>query len=255
MSGSWSFRFAQRLLLSTMVMGSLAVSPVVSLSAFAQTLPERVITTQGHGEIKVRPDSLSVSINVETKNPALNAARAENNRKTQAIINALKALNIPGLKLETRNVSVNPLYDYQNNKLPKLIGYQVSNSLSATVTKAPTESLGEIGGKIVDTALNAGANRVGGLNFYLDNMSEIRQQALEAAVRDAHANAEAMARAAGVGINGLHSLEGSPQFGSFPRPVPMYAMKAAGVEADTASTPVEAGETTVTSDVTARFKF
>lgn len=257
MLGSFpKLQFSKRKVLPALLVGVLAFSPLLSLTAKADNIPERVITTQGHGEVKIKPDSLNVSVSVETKNATLNTARAENNRKTQAIISALKGLNISGLKLETQNVSVYPIQDYDNHKLPKVIGYQVNNSLNVTVTGASTETLGETGSKIIDTALGAGASNVGGLNFYLTNMSAARQQALEIAVHDARANADAMARAAGVAISGLHSMEGTPQFGNYPPPRPMmYSMKAERADMGTGSTPVEAGETTITSDVTVRFKF
>ena len=225
---------------------------LLSLPMWADSIPERIITTQGHSEIKTRPDALNISVSVETQNAVLKVAQNENNQKIQAIIQALKALNIPNLKLETQNVRVSPIQDYQNRKLPKVTGYQVQNTLNVMVTNALPDELGNDASKIIDTATNQGANHVNGPSFYLSNMTAVRQQALEAAVRDARNNAEAMAHAAGVAITGLHSLEGTPQFGSV-RPV-FYAMKAAGVS-DSVSTPVEAGETTVTSDVTARFKF
>jgi uncharacterized protein YggE len=257
MFGSFpKLQFSRRQALPALLVGMLAFSPLLSLTAHADGIPERVITTQGHGEVKIKPDSLNVSVSVETKNAALNAARAENNRKTQSIISALKGLNIPGLKLETQNVSVYPIQDYDNHKLPKVIGYQVNNSLNVTVTGASADTLGETGSKIIDTALGAGASNVGGLNFYLSNMSAARQQALESAVHDARSNAEAMAHAAGVAISGLHSMEGTPQFGGYPPPRPlMYSMKASRDAEVAGSTPVEAGETTITSDVTVRFKF
>jgi uncharacterized protein YggE len=196
----------------------------------AQPAPQGTIITQGHGEVKVRPDSMSVGVTVESRNAQLAAARAENNRKTQAIINALRGLNIPNLKLETQSVQVYPIQgEAQRNQLPKVVGYQVTNSLNVTVTGATADMLGEYGSRIVDTALNAGANNVGGLNFYLTDMATPRAQAL--------------------------TLEGYPQFGGYPRPVPMYSMKSGVAAAEMAQTPIETGETTITSDVTARFKF
>lgn len=242
-------------ILSTVIAAGMVWGCLV-VPAQAQTVPERTITTNGHGEVRVRPDSLSVQVTVESRNPQLATARAENNRKAQAIINALKGLNIPNLKLETQNVQVYPLQgEYQKDRLPKIIGYQVTNSLSVRVTRADSANLSDYGTRIIDTALNAGANNVGGLNFYVDDMTAARTQALELAVKDARGNADAMARAAGVAISGLHSLEGTPQFGGYPRPMPMYAKAAMADSAEGASTPVEVGETTITSDVTARFKF
>jgi uncharacterized protein YggE len=222
----------------------------------AQPAPQGTIITQGHGEVKVRPDSMSVGVTVESRNAQLAAARAENNRKTQAIINALRGLNIPNLKLETQSVQVYPIQgEAQRNQLPKVVGYQVTNSLNVTVTGATADMLGEYGSRIVDTALNAGANNVGGLNFYLTDMATPRAQALTLAVQDARRNADAMARAADVTLSGIYSLEGYPQFGGYPRPVPMYSMKSGVAAAEMAQTPIETGETTITSDVTARFKF
>jgi uncharacterized protein YggE len=225
-------------------------------SVLAQTVPpQNTITTQGHGEVKVRPDSLSVNVRVESKNAVLAAARSENNRSMQAVVAALKGLNIPNLKLETQGVNVYPIQgEQQKDKLPKVVGYQVSNGLNVTVTGASAELLGEYGSRIVDAALNAGATNVGGLNFFLTAVAAPRMQALELAVQDAHRNADAMAKAADITLTGIYSLEGSPQFNSYPRPMPMFAMKAeAG--AGMAPTPVETGETTITGDVTARFKF
>lgn len=215
-----------------------------------------LISTQGHGEVKVRPDSLNVSVTVESKQSTLAEARKENNRKAQAIIAALKGLNIPNLKLETQNLSVYPVQDYQQKKLPRVIGYQVTNSLQVMVTGAASDMLGEYGSRIVDTALNAGANNVGGLNFYVTDMSTARMQALELAVKDAKRNADAMAHAANITLSGVYSMEGTPQFGGYPRPMPMYAMKSAGQDAEASvAAPVEVGETTVTSDVNIRYKF
>lgn len=217
--------------------------------------PPRLVTTQGHGEVKVRPDSLTVPVTVETRQPTLAEARAENNRKAQAVINALKALNIPGLKLETRSIFVYPIQDEpQRGRLPRVIGYQAGNSVEATVTGAPVGKLGEYGSRILDTALNAGANQTGGIRFFIADMAAARTQALELAVKDAQRNAEAMAKAANVTLNGVYSLEGTPQFGGYP--MPMMTMKAARSSDEAAvPVPVETGETTVTSDVTARFRF
>jgi uncharacterized protein YggE len=216
--------------------------------------PANTVTTQGHGEVKVRPDSLSVMVMVESKADTLAAARNETNSKMQAIISAVKGLNISGLKLETQGVNVYPIHgEPQKNKLPRVIGYQVSNSLNVSVIAAPADKLGEDGSRIVDTALNAGATNVGGLNFFVNDMAPARGKALELAVKDANANAQAMAKAAGIALTGIYNMEGNPQFGGY-MPRPMYSMKAMAA-AEAAPTPIETGEATVSSDVTIRFKF
>lgn len=249
----------RRQLRSGLLAGIMTGALVLSLPSFAQQAfpPERSITTQGHGEVKVKPDSLGVMVMVESRDPVLTKARSENSRKMQAIISALRGLNIPNMKLETQNVQVYPIQgEMQRDRLPRIVGYQVTNGLNVTVSNASSDNLAEYGSRILDAALNAGANNVHGLNFFLTDMSGPRSQALELAVKDARRNADAMARAADITISGVYSLEGYPQFGGYPRPpMPVYATMKTDVAAAPESMPVEIGETTVTSDVTARFKF
>ncbi len=239
-----------------MVLGVAASLTAMTLPAQAQQMfpPAGTITTQGHGEVKVRPDSLSVNVTVESKAETLPAARSDNNHRMQGIIAALKSLNLPNLKLETQGVNVYPIQgEAPRNRLAKIIGYQVTNSLQVTVTGSAPDKLGDEGSRIMDSALNAGATNVGGLNFFVNDMTASRTKALELAVKDARANAQAMAGAAGVALTGVFNMEGTPQFGGYPRP--MFAMRAMAKAEDVSSTPVESGESTVTSDVTVRFKF
>ena len=243
--------------LSGLVAFGLAASLTgMTLPAQAQQVfpPAGTITTQGHGEVKVRPDSLSVNVTVESKAETLSSARSDNNHRMQAIIAALKGLSLPNIKLETQGVNVYPIQgETPRNKLAKIVGYQVTNSLQVTVTGSAPDKLGDQGSQIVDSALNAGATNVGGLNFFVNDMTASRTKALELAVKDARSNAQAMAGAAGVALTGVFNMEGSPQFGGYPRP--MFAMRAMAKAEDVSSTPVETGESTVSSDVTVRFKF
>jgi uncharacterized protein len=250
--------FSVKTLMALLALGAFSL-PTLSASAYELHIdgpPPGIISTQGHGEIKVKPDSLSLPISVESKESTLAGARKDNNKKAQAIIAALKALEIPGSKLETRYLSVNPIQEAQKGKPPRVVGYEVNNSLEATVTAAAPDKLGEYGSRILDTALNAGANNAGGINFFIDDMSAARTQALALAVKDAQRNADAMAKAANITLTGVFSLEGTPQFSGYSSPRPMMSMRMEkAADAEIPSVPVEAGETTVSSDITARFKF
>jgi uncharacterized protein YggE len=219
---------------------------------------EGSISTQGHGEVKIKPDSLSFTISQTTQKAKLKDARDENNRQVQSIISALKALNVPGFKLESSNISIYPQREQvENNKrIAKVIGYQVIHSLKVSVYSAPADQLGEWGSKLIDSALNAGATETGGLNFFVADLAPARSVALGLAVKDAQRNADAMAAAANIQLDGLVSLDGSSQFSGYPvRPMMSRAMfKSEGADS-TAETPVETGEVTITSDVSAKYRF
>jgi uncharacterized protein YggE len=222
----------------------------------ADCVKEGSLSTQGHGEVTVKPDSFSFLITQTTQKPRLAEARDENNRQMQAVIAAFQ-LNTPGLKLESSTISVYPVQEQVENskRIPKIVGYQVTHSLKASVYNAPPDKLGEWGGKLLDTALNAGATGADGLNFFVADLAPARAQALALAVKDAQRNADAMAAAANIQLKGLVSLEGTPQFSGYPQPMRGRALsKSASMDA-VAETPVEAGEVTISSDVSAKYRF
>lgn len=226
-----------------------------SLPVLAQPLPvpDHTITTSGHGEVKVMPDSMQVTVSVESQASSQEQVRNETNQTMNRILAALKALNIPNRILKTQSVRVYPIYSQQEKtRLNKIIGYRATNTLSITVTNASPDSLANYSTQIVDTAMNAGAQNVGGISFYVSNLEAPRARALEEAVKDAARNAQVMASAANVTITGLYSLEGSPQYGGYPQPMAAYSR---AEKNGVSPTPVEIGETTITSDITARYKF
>lgn len=232
----------------------LSMAPVMAQPVFP---PENTITTSGQGQVQVKPDSLSVVVMVESQAKELAAARTENNRKMQAVIAALKQLGIPNMTLETTGVNAYPVHEQRmrQTNLPEVVGYRVSNSLNVRVRRAEMEALSGYASRIVETALNAGANNVHGLGFFLDNMGPAKTAALKEAFADAKRNAQALAEAAGVTLNRVYTIEGEPQFGGYPRPMPVMSTMAMERAEVAPAVPVETGEMTVTSQVTVRYRF
>lgn len=239
-------------LTSLLLLGGTQWMPV---SAHDEDSLSQTISTNGHGEVKVKPDSLTLTVATEATGANLNQVRTQTSQEMAKIINTLKGLNIPTLRLKTESVEVYPEYRQAEKSRPsQIVGYRSTNRLSITVEKVSQEQLGEYGAKVLDAALNSGADHVSGIRFFVFDLAPARAEALTEAVKDAARNAGVMAKAANVTITGLYSLEGTPQYGGgF---VPMqntYAM--AKSEMAPATPPLETGESTVTSDVTARFKF
>jgi uncharacterized protein YggE len=204
--------------------------------------------------VRVRPDSVSVSVTTQTIAPTLNQARTQANSQMTKVIAALRGLNLPNLTIQTQSAQVYPEYaPPDKGRPPKVTGYRAINTLSASIRGAAADTLGELASRLIDTALNNGADQANLERFFVQDMNAPRAQALEEAVRDARRNADVMARAANVSIKGLYSLEGTPQYGGIP--MPMAALSSRAMEAAPAPVPIETGEMTVTSDVTARFRY
>jgi uncharacterized protein YggE len=207
---------------------------------------EPQIVVSARGEVKISPDRATVQISVQTRATTAAAAASENANKLQAVLTALRALGLTNDQLSTINYNVYPEQRYVPDKEPVIIGYNVTNTVLADVRR-----LNQVG-PVIDAALSHGANMITSLQFYASNTEAARRSAIASAIEKARADADAAAHAANGTLGGLLEIN----IGSYapPPPRPMMMMKAAGVSAQ-ADTPINAGDETLTVEVTTRWKF
>jgi uncharacterized protein YggE len=215
------------------VVAALALSPAARAQS-APPAPDTVSVT-GTGRVRVAPDRFSFNVSVQTTSPTVEEAVNENNTKVAAVIAALKSAGAKAEEIQTSNFSIYPQQDYsqqQQGKLPRVVGYQVSNSI--TVTKKEVADAG----RLLQTAIAAGVNQTSGLSFSVSDSARGRDEGLRAAFADARAKASLLAQAAGrtlgpaLTINELGSMTPQP-----PRPMGVRAMAAVVAE----PVPVESG--------------
>src|SRR5436305_2853346 len=72
---------------------------------------KHVLTTSGTGTVRFRPDSARVFLRVDSQAPTILAARAQNNKDVRKVIDALKALKIPNLKMKSDNITVTQVFE------------------------------------------------------------------------------------------------------------------------------------------------
>jgi len=219
---------------------SLAFAAAISLSAFAQTMPPRepapvdTVSVTGSARVTTTPDRFSFNVSVQTIAPTVEEAVNENNAKVAAVIAALKNAGAKPEEIQTSNFSIFPQQDYsqqQQGKLPRLLGYQVSNSI--TVTKKEIASAG----KLLQAAIGAGVNQSSGLSFSVSDPARGRDEGLRAAFADARAKASLLAQAAGRTLGPAIAITegGAPN----PQPRPMLGRVMAAQVAS--EVPVESG--------------
>lgn len=212
-----------------------------SVSAFAQTMPPRepapvdTVSVTGTSRVNTTPDRFSFNVSVQTISPTVEEAVNENNSKVAAVIAALKNAGAKSEEIQTSNFSIYPQQDYsqqQQGKLPRLLGYQVSNSI--TVTKKEIASAG----KLLQAAIGAGVNQSSGLSFSVSDPARGRDEGLRAAFADARAKATLLAQAAGRTLGPAMAItEGGA---STPQPRPMMGARVMAAQV-TSEVPVESG--------------
>ena len=204
------------------------------------------IEVSGTGSATVSPDLARAAFAVETQAKTAAGAAQANADAMDAVLKALRAAGIAGLKLESFGYSLQPDYTYPtqgSDQTREISGYTARNNVRATVPDVNAV------GKVIDTAVKAGANRVASLSFEASNTEAARRQALDQAVKAARAEAEAIASALGRTLGPALEVHGGADTPG-PRPMQYEAMK---LRASGADTPIESADQTVTANVTIRF--
>jgi len=180
-----------------------------SASSITSTQSGRLIVTAS-SHIKKPADSFQMNVVCDTQEETSKESLDENNRKMSEIIKVLEELGLRS-KIDYTNgyFSISPVYsqrvhnnakrsynqysnDNNNNNENELeiTGYQVINSVVIDTDKL------KMVGDIIDAVNTAGADRIDGLTFSLRDPSEFRIEAVTTAVKNAYAEAAAVAAAA-----------------------------------------------------------
>jgi uncharacterized protein YggE len=222
-----------------------AIAAIGTVSA-ADVSTDHTITASGTGSVIGTPDRAQISLAVETENPDVRVAQAENAAMMTKVMDALIAAGIPKDALKTTGYNIYPVYDDSKLSLtPKVRTYQVTNTLTVTLHDVSRT------GEVIDIGIANGINQANSIRFFLsDEQNQVlRTEALKEATGRAAADAQTVASALGVSISSVKSVD----IGGGYSPViyQNYAVSEKAVGG--ASTPIEAGDITVTATVTVTY--
>jgi hypothetical protein len=216
-----------------------AVGAVQAQSESDDTL--RSINVNGTGRVKAEPDVADVRLGVTKQGEDAKQASAKAAETMDAVIAALLGLGIDEKDIQTTSLNLNPMYDWDDNP-PNIVGWEASNMVNVTVRDIASV------GDVVDSATAAGATNVNGISFRVEDSTEAEAIARSAAVADAEAKAQQLARDAGVNIIGVVTITESG--GQQPQPIYMARSDLAFAAAESApSTPVLPGEVELSVNV------
>jgi uncharacterized protein YggE len=233
---------AAALLLSTIAITNNNVVEANTVST--ETAEVRTISAYGEGAIEASPDVAYVSVGVITEGKELAKVQAENADKMTKVNASLTKLGIKKEEMKTVNYSVNPKYQWdEKTGNSTIVGYTVSNTVEVTINDITKT------GTILDTAVANGSNSVNSVRFALKNQTDLYNKALEIAVKDAKAKAEAM----GKGLS-ITNIQPSKITEVSNRTTPVY-YESAAMDMAKSSTPISQGQLKVSASVSVEFSF
>ena len=204
-----------------------------------------ILDVRAEGRTTRTPDLATIRAGVVSQAPTAAAALSDNAQRMTRVLAALKRAGIAARDIATANVGLSPQYRYADNQPPVVTGDQATNTVAIRFRDV-TRS-----GTILDTLVAQGANQIDGPTLSLADPDSALDEARVDAVKRARAKADLYARAAGLSVARVVSIDEAGQNdGGGGNPMPM--MMAQKMAADS-RTQIAAGETDVTVTLSVRY--
>ena len=216
---------------------------------------QSTITVDGKGEVVTKPDIATFSFSVTEDAATVAAAQKKSSERMNRALALLKDAGVKDEDIKTVGYNINPKYEYQNcgpftacpTRDPKVVGYQVSQSIEVKVRNI------EKAGDLLSGVGSVGVQNISGLTFSVDDDEKFKAEAREKAITQARDKAETLASSLNVRLVRVISFYETGNAG------PIYGL-GGGVAYDKVATPmapnvsVPAGENKIVSQVSVTYE-
>jgi uncharacterized protein YggE len=200
------------------------------------------INVNGEGKVKIAPDQVSISATVETKGNNAKDVKKQNDEKMDAVLKFIKKMNIPTADFRTKQVALNPQYDYEKKKT----SYNATQTVEILVKDLSKYD------ELMEGLVQQGINRLDNVSFESSKLAQYQSEARKLAIKDAKAKAEDYVSVLGQKVGKAYTISDNSQIY---HPQPMYAAMRMKESADAAPSneTLAIGEIEITSNVSVSF--
>lgn len=198
---------------------------------------KNTISVRGEGKIYTKPDIAIVNLSVVTEGKDIKDVQEENSEKMNDVIEFLKDFGVTEKDIKTTNYQLYPRYNYENRRIPQIIGYEINQTLEVKIRNM--DKIGEI----LERSVSIGINQVSSLTFGVDKDEELKEQARAMAIEDAKQKAKNLASQLGVKLVKLSGFDEGTSFD-----YPIYRELGIGGGGETPQ--IEVGENEILVNVT-----
>lgn len=217
----------------------LAASFLLTVPAFASEAGKTVVQVSGTSQQEVTPDIARISLVVNSIQDNIEKAKTDNVRQVNKVMAALRDQGIGSEQIKTDTYQINPLYNYEKDKLPVLKGYQVTQRLEVRTGI-------EQAGTIVNEVTQAGASEISSIRFETADETAGKDKAMQEAIQDALRKAEVIAGALHKRVANITLINES---GVFYNPVMLESRMFKAAAADSAAPNIPAGKVSIGANV------
>ncbi len=222
---------------------SIAIAALLFMSlAGAQEIKQiPQINVSGEGKVKVVPDQAFISISVESKGTKSADVKKLNDELTEKVIKAIRQSNLPKEDVQTKRVSLNPIYDYEKKKY----SYNATQTIEILLKDLAKYDV------LMEAVVDAGVNRISEVEFRSSKIEQYRTEARKEAMVEAKRKANDYVSVLNQKIGKAITISDNTQV-NYPQPM-MYEMKAAFADSTAPRETIAIGEIDVTATVNVSF--
>lgn len=214
----------------------------ITMSYSQETKQIPLINVNGEGKVKVAPDRVCISATVETKGNNAKEVKKQNDEKIDAVLKFIKKMNVPAADFKTKQVALNPQYDYEKKKT----NYNATQTIEIVVKDLSKYD------ELMEGLVQQGINRIDRVTFESSKELQLQSEARKLAMKDAKAKADDYVSVLGQKVGKAFVISDNSQIY---HPQPMYAAMRMKESADSAPSneTLAIGEIEITANVSVSF--
>ncbi|MHC0443170.1 SIMPL domain-containing protein [Flavobacterium sp. 3-210] len=215
----------------------------MTMSYGQETKQIPLINVNGEGKVKVAPDQVCISATVETKGNNAKDVKKQNDEKMDAVLKFIKKMNIPTADFKTKQVALNPQYDYEKKKT----SYNATQTVEIIVKDLSKYD------ELMEGLVQQGINRIDRVTFESSKEVQLQAEARKLAMKDAKAKADDYVSVLGQKVGKAFVISDNSQVY---HPQPMYAamrMKESADAMGASNETLAIGEIEITANVSVSF--
>ncbi|WP_039912717.1 SIMPL domain-containing protein [Cellvibrio mixtus] len=169
-------------------------SLLLSIPVFATPLPNQAhVYVEGSAELEVEPDTMTFTLSIQKVDLDLAKAKADVDARSRLLIDAIKKFGIKSEDVATTALNIRPEYEYKDNQRV-LTGNNVSRQVD--ITLRDLKKYPDLMKALVDAKISETINT----NLTVANKKAVEEKAQTAAMNDARARAERLAKTQGKAV-------------------------------------------------------
>lgn len=226
-----------------LLMSFLTISTAMNAQHNNTNVP--LITVTGESTVYVKPDEVTLTFGVETKNVDAKIAKSSNDKLMNEIHQYLKSQKIDPKNIQTDYVRLNSMYVYNDKERQE--EYVAVNTVSLKLTDIKQYE------KIASGLLERGINKINQVTFGSSKLEQHQAEARTLAIKNAQEKAKSLAEAIGQSIGKAYYISETT---SSVIPYPRVAMEMKAMSYDASSeegTTIAPGELEIKGKVTVSF--